>query len=95
MSPSRLERWLTGYRALAALAEDTHSIRRTHAVAYKPPQLQFPGIWCPLVASMGPRHEHNSWHTFCARAKNPTHVSKRGEGTMLSGFLVGGVLFYC
>lgn len=41
-----------------ALAEDLDSTPRTQKVAHNHPWLQFWGIWCPLLTSLGTRHAH-------------------------------------
>jgi hypothetical protein len=47
-------------RALVTFAEYPGSVPITHMASYNCPQLQFQGIWCPLLICMGIRHIHGA-----------------------------------
>jgi hypothetical protein len=61
-------------RALAALPKDPDSVLCTHMVAHNHLQLQFQGIQCPLLASLG--NQACTWCRHTCRQNTHTHKVK-------------------
>ena len=65
-------------RALAAFAEDPCPVPSTHTPAQNHLQLQFQGIWLPLLASAG-----TSTQVHIYAGKTPTHVINSLQSSLL------------